>query len=167
MSRALHPARAQRPSKSDSRHLAQAAFASRDGPREVTKRYKSTKHGGKAWREPTRAARQLWPIYAPHRRPTSAPTRTARNASATPSRASPSEPATASSMSSMTRRSPVRTLSRHGWASRPCWIGSRATGHLRCIFGSAPTRFNSASSLFPQATVDTSRDPHEVTTKDY
>ena len=66
------------------------------------------------WQELTRAARQLWPIYAPHRRPTSAPTRTARNASATPSRASPSAPGSGSSMSSMMRRSPVRTLSRHG-----------------------------------------------------
>ena len=58
---------------------------------------------------------------------TSARTRTARNASATPSRASPSGPASRSSMSSMMRRSPVRTLSRHARASRPFWIGSRAT----------------------------------------
>ena len=74
-----------------------------------------------------KVARQLWPIYAPHRRPTSAPTRTARNASARPSRASPSGPGLRSSMSSMMQRSPVRTPSRHARASRPFWIGSRAT----------------------------------------
>ena len=52
----------------------------------------------KSWRERTKAARQLWPIYAPHRRPTSARTRTARNASAIPSRASPNAPRSRSSM---------------------------------------------------------------------
>ena len=45
-------------------------------------------------------------LYAPLRRPTLAPIRTARNASATPSRASPNGLATASSMSSMMRRYP-------------------------------------------------------------
>ena len=40
--------------------------------------YRATNHGGKSWRERTRTARQLWPICAPHRRPTSAPTRSPR-----------------------------------------------------------------------------------------
>ena len=52
--------------------------------------YKASKHGGKAWQEPTGAARQLWPIYGPARRPTSAPTRIATDGSGRPSRRSPS-----------------------------------------------------------------------------
>ena len=48
--------------------------------------------------------------------------------------ASPSALATTSSRSSMTRRSPVRTLSRHARASRPFLIGSRA---MACVSSSS------------------------------
>ena len=47
--------------------------------------------------------------------------------SATPSRASPNGLATASSMSSMMRRSPVRTPSKYARASRHSLTASRAT----------------------------------------
>ena len=71
------------------------------------------KHGRKSWREPTRAACQLSRTCARARRPTSAPTKIARNASATPSRASPSAPGSGSLTSSMMRRSQAQTPSRH------------------------------------------------------
>jgi hypothetical protein len=46
--------------------------------------YNANKHGGKAWQEPTRAARQFWPICARVRRPTGDTRLSARPACASP-----------------------------------------------------------------------------------